>query len=58
VALAPELVLEDDEDMSVGVGTDTEELVAPDEVEETDWMMSLAPQIPGEFPAAPSVDLR
>jgi hypothetical protein len=51
-------VLEDDEDMSVDVGTEVEELVAPDEVEDTDWMMSLAPQIPGEFPGAPRVDFR
>jgi hypothetical protein len=58
VALAPELVLDDDEDTSVDVGAADEELLAPDEVEETEGMMSLAPQIEGDFPAAPRVDLR
>jgi hypothetical protein len=58
VALAPELVLEDDEDTSVDAGTDVEELVALDEVEDADELMSLAPQIPGDFPGAPRVDLR
>lgn len=58
MALAPELVLDDDEDTSVDVGAADEELVAPDEVEETEGMMSLAPQIEGDFPAAPRVDLR
>ena len=58
MALAPELVLDDDEDTSVDVGAADEELVATDEVEETEGMMSLAPQIEGDFPAAPRVDLR
>ena len=58
MALAPELVLEDDDDTSVDVGAAVEELLAPDEVEETEGMMSLAPQIEGDFPAAPRVDLR
>jgi hypothetical protein len=58
VALAPELVLEDDEDTSVDAGTDVEELVALDEVEDADELMSWAPQIPGDFPGAPRVDLR
>jgi hypothetical protein len=58
VAPAPELVLDDDEDTSVDVGAADEELVGPDEVEETDGTMSLAPQIEGDFPAAPRVDLR
>ena len=58
MALAPELVLDNDEDTSVDVGAADEELVAPDEVEETEGMMSLAPQIEGDFPAAPRVDLR
>jgi hypothetical protein len=57
VAPAPELVLEDDDD-TVDVGAADEELLAPDEVEETEGMMSLAPQIEGDFPAAPRVDLR
>jgi hypothetical protein len=58
VAPAPELVLEDDDDTSVDVGAADEELLASDEVEETEGMMSLAPQIEGDFPAAPRVDLR
>lgn len=63
VALALELVLEDDEEASVEVevgddAEDEDELLAPDEVEEADGLMSLAPHTDGELPADPRVDLR
>lgn len=63
MALALELVLEDDEEASVEVevgddAEDEDELLVPDEVEEADGLTSLAPQTDGDFPADPRVDLR
>jgi len=66
VALALELVLEDDEDASVEVCVEIvvedcaedDELLVADEVEEVDGLTSLAPQTEGTFAAGPTADLR
>jgi hypothetical protein len=66
VALALELVLADDEDASAGVEVevtaedcvDDDELLVPDEVEETEELTTLAPQTEGTFAAGPTADLR
>ena len=60
MALAFAAVL--DEDVSVvldaEVCDDDDELLIPDEVEETGLLMTLAPQTEGTFAAGPTLDLR
>jgi hypothetical protein len=66
VALAFAAVLDEDEDPSVDVSVvvdaevcdDGDELLVPDEVEETELLMTLAPQTEGTFAAGPTLDLR
>jgi hypothetical protein len=66
VALTLELALEDDEDGPAEVEVevtaedckDDDELLIPDEVEETEVLTTLAPQTEGTFAAGPTLDLR
>jgi hypothetical protein len=66
MALVLKLALEDEEDTSVDMGVvvdaedcaDDDELLIPDEVEETEVLTTLAPQTEGTFAAGPTLDLR